>query len=52
VCLLLGASALLMFVPGWHSRVVGLGVALPLLFLQYRLAVGERRQGPREAPVG
>jgi TRAP-type uncharacterized transport system fused permease subunit len=30
--LVLGGAALLMFVPGWESRIAGLAIALPLLY--------------------
>jgi len=51
VCGVLFGAALLMFVPGWHSRVAGLAIAVPLLFLQYWKALGERRQQPERVPA-
>ncbi len=41
----LGAAALLMFVPGWESRVAGLAIAVPLIYFLTRSS-GPR---PREA---
>ena len=38
---MLFAAALLMFVPGWESRVAGLAIAVPLLYLL------TRSSGPR-----
>jgi TRAP transporter 4TM/12TM fusion protein len=36
VRLLVGAAALLMFFPGWETRLAGLVIAVPLLYLHYR----------------
>jgi TRAP transporter 4TM/12TM fusion protein len=33
---LVGAAALLMFVPGWDTRIAGLLLGLPVLYFQYR----------------
>ena len=43
--LLIGGAALLMFVPGWESRVAGLAIALPLLYFITRSSAPR----PREA---
>ena len=45
---LLGAAALLMFVPGWHSRAAGLTIAIPVLLWNYRKARGGRNMPPEE----
>lgn len=34
----IGAAALLMFVPGWETRLAGLALAAPILFIHYRRA--------------
>jgi TRAP transporter 4TM/12TM fusion protein len=34
----LGVTALLMFFPGWETRIAGIVIAVPLLYLQYRSA--------------
>ncbi|HEX2198635.1 MAG TPA: TRAP transporter fused permease subunit [Burkholderiales bacterium] len=44
--LAIGAAALLMFVPGWESRVAGLAIALPLLWFVTRSS-GPRPQEAR-----
>jgi TRAP transporter 4TM/12TM fusion protein len=35
---LIGIAALLMFFPGWDTRIAGLSLALPILLFQYRKA--------------
>ncbi len=40
---LIGIAALLMFVPGWSTRIAGLVLALPLLYFEYRKSSWERR---------
>jgi TRAP transporter 4TM/12TM fusion protein len=39
---LMGVAALLMFFPGWDTRIAGLALAAPLLFFQYRKSLAER----------
>jgi len=36
VRVLLGAAALLMFFPGWETRIAGLALAVPILLFEYR----------------
>jgi len=44
---LLGAAALLMFFPGWETRVAGLALAVPILLFEYRRALpAPRFEGP------
>jgi len=40
---LMGVAALLMFFPGWDTRIAGLALALPILLFQYRKSLA----GPR-----
>ena len=42
VRLLIGIAALLMFVPGWESRLAGLALAAPILYFEYRKSLEER----------
>jgi len=48
---LVGAAALLMFVPGWDTRIAGLVLAAPILYFHYRRALpGSRYEPARKDP--